>query len=158
MTKPLKEQKLAIGIAALVVLACCGATVGQSFVGDPKKPAAAPSPTVTTRVDRLLDTATTTPASTPTDVAVAPTTTPPRKPAPKPSATTRPPTRTPTPAKTTKPPTRKPTPKATTPAVQQGVHPGSFCSRQGARGVSKTGKPMVCTTTAADPKKRWRAA
>lgn len=36
--------------------------------------------------------------------------------------------------------------------------PGSFCSRQGARGVSKTGKPMVCTTTAADPKKRWRAA
>lgn len=38
------------------------------------------------------------------------------------------------------------------------VTPGAFCSVPGATGVSKTGKPEVCKTTATDPRLRWRAA
>jgi len=43
------------------------------------------------------------------------------------------------------------------PAVTGYVHPGSFCSGDGAPGVSKTGKAMVCTT-ASDGRLRWRSA
>lgn len=36
------------------------------------------------------------------------------------------------------------------------VHPGSFCALAGAAGVTSTGTPMVCRTTASDSSLRWR--
>jgi hypothetical protein len=38
------------------------------------------------------------------------------------------------------------------------VHPGSFCSTEGARGVTSAGTPMVCKPSAKDPRLRWRKA
>ncbi|WP_433460611.1 hypothetical protein [Micromonospora sp. CA-248212] len=156
MSKLNQKQKIGLGLAALVGLCCCGSGIGNALGGN--EPTASPKPSATVRVDQLADVPTASPdAPTPTDVAVAPTSTPPRKLSPKPSATSKSPTR-PAPAKTTKPPTRKASPTPTKASVRQGVHPGSFCTPQGARGVTVTGKAMVCTTTAADDKKRWRAA
>jgi len=37
------------------------------------------------------------------------------------------------------------------------VHPGAFCSPQGAHGVTSAGTPMICTTSLTDPRARWRA-
>ncbi len=37
------------------------------------------------------------------------------------------------------------------------VHPGTFCAPQGATGVTSSGSPMVCTTTATDDRARWRS-
>jgi len=48
-----------------------------------------------------------------------------------------------------------PPPAPTGPTV---VHAGSYCSVVGAKGVTVTGKPMVCKTTATDSRLRWRAA
>jgi hypothetical protein len=50
--------------------------------------------------------------------------------------------------------------QAPAPAPAQGpvVHPGAFCSPQGAVGVTSSGTAMVCTTTATDSRARWRAA
>jgi hypothetical protein len=70
------------------------------------------------------------------------------------------------PAKTTAAPTRTTAAVATTPAApakttaaaHSYVTPGAFCSTAGATGVSKTGKPMVCKTTATDARLRWRSA
>ncbi|WP_229663311.1 HNH endonuclease family protein [Microbacterium album] len=42
--------------------------------------------------------------------------------------------------------------------VPQTVHPGSFCSSEGATGVTNRGTAMVCKTTAEDSRLRWRAA
>jgi hypothetical protein len=36
------------------------------------------------------------------------------------------------------------------------VHPGAFCSAEGARGVTSKGVPMVCTTSPTDSRLRWR--
>jgi hypothetical protein len=36
------------------------------------------------------------------------------------------------------------------------VHAGSFCSPEGATGVTKSGTPMVCRTSATDSRDRWR--
>lgn len=157
MSKLNTKQKIGLGVAALVGLCCAGSTIGYTISGDYKtKPTAASTPSASARVDQLLEDVTPVPAT--PEVVVAPSTAPARQPAPNTSRATKPSTRPPTPAKTTRPPTRKPSPKPTTPAVQQGVTPGAFCSTQGARGLSKTGKPMVCTTTATDERKRWRAA
>ncbi|MFF0490395.1 hypothetical protein ACWDSJ_31545 [Nocardia sp. NPDC003482] len=38
------------------------------------------------------------------------------------------------------------------------VTPGAFCDIPNQRGVTKTGKPMICATTATDGKLRWRDA
>ena len=38
------------------------------------------------------------------------------------------------------------------------VHPGSFCSTEGARGRTSAGTAMRCTTTATDSRLRWRRA
>lgn len=54
-----------------------------------------------------------------------------------------------------------PTPTPTTAApvpTHSYVTPGAFCSTAGATGVSKTGKPEVCKTSATDSRLRWRAA
>ncbi|MFG3559038.1 hypothetical protein ACGGAQ_32160 [Micromonospora sp. NPDC047557] len=171
-TYPAKKKigKLgAVGIAATItVLLCCGAGAIGALTdsdGDKKPVAAATAGTAATTTasdatDRIVDgvspTAGAQPSATPAP-ALSPT------PAPKRTSGT------PTSRPVVKPTTSKPKPKPTTaapkpttakpkpPAVST-VHPGAFCSKQGARGVTKTGKPMVCTTTAADPKKRWRAA
>jgi hypothetical protein len=39
-----------------------------------------------------------------------------------------------------------------------GVHPGAFCSPEGATGVTNTGTPMVCSTKPGDSRARWRSA
>ena len=81
------------------------------------------------------------------------------------------------PAKTTHPPAGTTAAAATTPAAvttapnattapaaapaappHTYVTPGAFCSAAGATGFSKTGKPMVCKTTATDARLRWRSA
>jgi hypothetical protein len=73
-------------------------------------------------------------------------------------APTAPPTTPPPP--TTKAPatTRAPASTATTSSAVRVVTAGAFCSPGGATGVTSTGKPMVCTTTAQDSRNRWRAA
>jgi hypothetical protein len=80
--------------------------------------------------------------STPTPTAVTPT-----PPPPKPAPTTTPPV--------VAPPKPIPTPTVAGPKV---VHPGAFCTPAGATGVTSTGKPEVCKTTATDSRLRWRAA
>ena len=63
------------------------------------------------------------------------------------------------PASTTPPPTAPPSSVLVTrqnPAPPV-VRAGSFCSPAGAYGVTSAGTPMVCTTTATDPRNRWRA-
>jgi hypothetical protein len=47
---------------------------------------------------------------------------------------------------------------APAPGPAGGVTGGAFCSTQGATGYTSTGKLMVCTTTATDPRARWRSA
>lgn len=37
------------------------------------------------------------------------------------------------------------------------VHPGAFCSPEGAIGVTSAGTPMVCKTTVTDDRARWRS-
>ncbi len=86
---------------------------------------------------------------------------PPTTPAPPPSTVVVPTTRAPPTAPFVAPPTSPTTayvPPAIFPAVQQNVHPGAFCTTGGARGITATGTPMVCTTTATDSRNRWRAA
>jgi hypothetical protein len=39
-----------------------------------------------------------------------------------------------------------------------GVHPGAFCSPEGATGVTSAGTPMVCSTKPGDSRARWRSA
>ncbi|MFF0458574.1 hypothetical protein [Nocardia africana] len=47
-------------------------------------------------------------------------------------------------------------PAAPAPAAPQWVTPGAFCAPHGAIGTTKTGKTMVCDTTATDDRNRWR--
>ncbi len=42
-------------------------------------------------------------------------------------------------------------------ASGQTVTAGAFCSSAGATGVTSTGTPMTCATTATDTQLRWRA-
>jgi hypothetical protein len=53
-----------------------------------------------------------------------------------------------------------PAPSLPTPAPSSGpaqlVHPGAFCAPEGAHGVTSRGTPMTCTTSATDPRARWR--
>ncbi|MGC1212626.1 MAG: hypothetical protein WA890_15305 [Micromonospora sp.] len=37
------------------------------------------------------------------------------------------------------------------------VRPGSYCQQAGVKAQSEAGRPVVCTTTSADDKLRWRA-
>lgn len=43
------------------------------------------------------------------------------------------------------------------PATTEPAHPGAYCQQAGIRGQTDAGRPMVCATTAADDKLRWRA-
>ncbi|MEV7328288.1 hypothetical protein [Micromonospora sp. NPDC093244] len=152
----------AVGIAAAIcVLLCCGVGTIGALTDDngDEKPVAAATATASIAGDRLVESAPTTAGVGPTTSALAsPTPAPVLSPTPAPQRTSsKPPSR---PA--AKPTISRPKPKPTTakpkPPSAPTVRPGAFCSRQGARGVTKTGKPMVCTTTATDSRKRWRAA
>jgi hypothetical protein len=49
-------------------------------------------------------------------------------------------------------------PKPQAPAPIQGVHPGSFCSSEGALGYTKAGTLMRCSYKVGDSRLRWRSA
>ncbi|WP_426509370.1 hypothetical protein ACPPVO_01380 [Dactylosporangium sp. McL0621] len=68
-------------------------------------------------------------------------------------------TKNPTPAKT-KTTTKPPAPKTTAPAGGPvgNVHPGAFCSPEGAIGYTSAGTRMRCTRNAGENQPRWRAA
>jgi hypothetical protein len=102
---------------------------------------------------QVLETCQTAPVPTATAIALGgaplyqlPVTTPP--PAP---VTTPPPAPAPAPAPV-------PAPVPAPPATVQGVHPGAFCSPEGALGRTVKGTPMQCKTSATDSRARWRAA
>jgi len=112
-------------------------------------------------VGPVVDSVTTAPAADPTTEA-----TPPGEPAttaavkrattkPKLAVTTKPAAK-----PTTHKPSPKPSPKPTTkpPSGQQGVHPGAFCSPEGAIGYTSKGTKMRCTRKAGEDRARWRAA
>ena len=84
------------------------------------------------------------------------------KPAPRPVVKPAPrPVMKPAPRPVMKPaprPVMKPAPKPAAPAPLQGVHPGSFCSNEGALGHTNRGTLMRCSTKPGDPRARWRAA
>jgi hypothetical protein len=42
--------------------------------------------------------------------------------------------------------------------VREGVHPGAFCSPEGARGYTSAGTLMKCSYKAGDSRARWRRA
>lgn len=88
----------------------------------------------------LLPATTTPPPPTTAAAAAAPT----HKSATKPKAATKP-----------KP---KPKPKPKAPAVRSGVHPGAFCSPEGALGRTSKGTLMQCKPSATDDRNRWRKA
>ncbi|MFI9382980.1 hypothetical protein [Kutzneria sp. NPDC052558] len=136
-------------------------SVGGGFVAlmvlfglfGPKVPAQQPGaqPVVATITTTATTIGTTTTSSTaPTTTSTTTTTT--EAPAPPP-ATHQPPPATHQPAPP--PPTEAPAPPPSEPVY---VTPGAFCSTEGATGVTKTGKPMVCSRTATDSRLRWRAA
>jgi hypothetical protein len=54
--------------------------------------------------------------------------------------------------------TKKTTTHTTTSHVPVYVHAGAFCSPEGARGVTSTGTPMVCSKKAGDTRARWHKA
>lgn len=163
--KPL--QIVGIAIAGGLVL-CCGGlgTIGAVFGDDPPGAAKdATSSTVAadeqTVAPRLAAPIVTTTSPAPTTTTAAP---PPTKAAAAARATPARTTAKPAPARTTakpkpRPTTKKPTPRPTKTRspVRQGVHPGAFCSPAGALGLSTTGKPMICRSTATDERNRWRA-
>jgi hypothetical protein len=60
------------------------------------------------------------------------------------------------PPQATEAPAPPPPPPAGGP--QQGVHPGAFCSPQGAMGNTVDGTLMQCKPSATDSRNRWRKA
>lgn len=58
-----------------------------------------------------------------------------------------------------KPTTKKPRPKPTrTSSGHKVVHPGAFCSPEGAHGVTSKGTLMRCTKKSGEDRARWRKA
>lgn len=98
---------------------------------------------------RILGTCPTTPVPTATRVALGG----------WPVATTSPSTPRATSSTTTSTSSPKPSASATSSSsLVQGVHPGAFCSPEGALGRTSAGTLMRCSTTATDPRARWRRA
>ena len=141
-----KSGKIAIGVFAAITLASAGAgTVAKLNEGQAAsaKPAASSAglPLLAAPATAATTYATTKPTPSHTTKTAKPS--PTSKAAPKPRPTTRKPT--PKPTKTTSP-TRK------------GVHPGAFCSPEGARGTTSAGTAMRCTRKAGEDQARWRKA
>jgi outer membrane biosynthesis protein TonB len=148
--------------AILLGLAVVGALVAGC---QPTSPAAdgtsAPVATTDATTDPALADAAADPTTVEPSATTAPTTRPPATTAAKP-ATTKKPAAKPTthkPAPKPKPTTKKPTPKPTTkPPAAGAVHPGAFCSPEGATGHTSKGTSMRCTRKAGEKQARWRAA
>ncbi|MEV0214392.1 excalibur calcium-binding domain-containing protein [Micromonospora sp. NPDC050695] len=85
MSKLNTKQKIGLGVAVLFGLCCCGSGIGNAIGGNDQ--AANPKPSPSVRVDQLADIVTASPAADQTEAAAKPTTTAPRKPAPKPTRT-----------------------------------------------------------------------
>ncbi|MGI5243303.1 hypothetical protein [Dactylosporangium sp. CA-139066] len=137
-------RRLAAVTLAVLALAGCGPDTTtpakpNNLIGDAPSASASASPS---------DSPSPTPAVTDT---VVPTTVPP---VPTPAVTTKKPAPVNT---TTKPPAP---PKTTKPAGNPGpiVHPGAFCSPEGAIGYTSAGTRMRCTLKAGEKQPRWRAA
>lgn len=68
----------------------------------------------------------------------------------------------PPPTRTSRPrvpkPTTAPKPTSEAPRPQRGVHPGAFCSPEGALGYTSKGTLMRCSTKPGDSRARWRRA
>ena len=136
-----------IAVAAVLGLCLVGGLLVVALKPSPRDPTAGGTAT-----PAALDTAAPLIGDVPTDgPSLAPAPTASRSPGGR--TTTKPATKPTTKRPTTKPPTAK---TSTPPVVQQGVRAGAFCSPAGALGVTSTGKPMVCRSTATDPKLRWR--
>lgn len=159
---------LAVVAILAFALAACGTSKTKSISGQlvASPPADTPSaspfiPAVATPVPTNTPTPTPTiaPSPTPSPTPV-PKPTPTPTPTPKPTPTPRPkPTPTPVPPTPTPvPPQPTPTPVPAQPLDEGTVHPGAFCTPDGAIGVSKDGDSMVCTTTSTDSRDRWRKA
>jgi hypothetical protein len=94
-------------------------------------------------IGRVLATCPTQPLPTEGSAAAAPSTPPVTTPVPTPVRTPAPPT------------TASPSP--TTPGVRV-VHPGSYCSPPGAKGVTTAGTPMICKLDSTGQRYRWSRA
>lgn len=143
MTRASRRTPAALlaALIAAVLLATAGCTTGSTppvepaptHVVDSASPAASPSPTEF-------------PSPTPTESSPAPAS--PTRPAVAP-----PPAR--PPVHTNPPP---PPPAPPLPPARGSVHPGAFCSPEGATGHTSAGTLMVCSKTATDHRLRWRSA
>ncbi len=51
-----------------------------------------------------------------------------------------------------------PTPTTSSTSSLPVVHPGAFCSPDGAQGVTTRGTPMTCKTSPTDSRDRWRSS
>jgi hypothetical protein len=128
---------VALCIIAVVVLCVGGAATYGMIVGDPK-----PRTTAAGEAPQEL-------ADIPT---TSPTAAPPTKAKPRPTVTHKT-------ASEPKRTTTKPRPRPTnTSGGQQGVHPGAFCSPDGAHGTTSAGTAMRCTRKAGEDRARWRKA
>lgn len=67
------------------------------------------------------------------------------------------PSKTHTEHRSTPAPAPKAPPKKPAPANPLIVHPGAYCSPQGAHGVTDKGTPMTCKTSPTDSRARWRS-
>jgi outer membrane biosynthesis protein TonB len=141
---------LGLAVAGLL-LTGCGPTDNTAA------PAVAP-PTTAATAD--LTTAAADPLATtdPTTAAAQQTTEPPATSPAKPAATRKPSPKPTTHKPAPKPTTKKPAPKPTTKAPAGFVHPGAFCSPEGAFGKTSKGTLMRCTFKSGDIRARWRAA
>lgn len=126
---------VASGLAfAFWVAVCTGAVFGSS----PQQSQPTKAPT-TASIDYFVGPASPSPTGSPT---ASPT------PSPTPQTTA------PIVQRTTAPPLR---PRTTTPpAERQGVHPGAFCSPEGALGRTVDGVAMSCQLKAGERQARWR--
>jgi hypothetical protein len=140
--------KTPLGITLIVLVSvlvlCCGAAiVGAALTGN-HKPVPVQSSSTSSRPP--ASPTTTTPTSSTTSTAPPPSST-------APSTTMAPP-----PAPTTSEPAAPPPAPPNNTATLPVVHPGAFCSEEGALGVTSSGTPMRCTTTPTDSRLRWRSA
>jgi hypothetical protein len=130
-----------VAAVAVFMLTACGpdaAPVTQTRVVTPStSPSPSDSPSPSPEPPAVT-------AAVATDVPAVPTT----GPAPKKTTAAAPKTTKPAPPKTTQPPAN-PGPI---------VHPGAFCSPEGAIGYTSAGTRMRCTLKAGESQPRWRAA
>ncbi|MEU4237099.1 hypothetical protein [Actinoplanes sp. NPDC026619] len=139
---------------AVIALAVLGVLVGGCGAPSDRTPVppAATTPAVEATTEAALEpTATAAVAVLPKPKATTARATPkPTTPKPKPKPTTAKPKPKPTTAKPK--PTTKPT------AGGQAVHPGAFCSPEGATGHTTKGTLMRCTLKSGEDRARWRKA